>query len=590
MSWADAAIVWDMFLREVKRQNRNGTQVSYLQLVHNHWDAAARTSRTKILNSFGRTDRVDTAATERLIVSLARLLNPAAALRATAGSGLSFISSRPLGGTDVLDGLWRRLGIDTVMTKLLATRRGSAPFERVLFALVANRALAPSSTLAAADWICNDVHIDGLAEVSDDVCYRAMDWLHDVREQLEKEVFHQVANLLNLEVDLLFFDTTSTYFELDDADEPAARNARGHPLPDTDTDTDTTVEAGDAGGKAGDGVGFRTWGKSKDSRDDLPQIVIGMAVTREGDPGAGVVLAGQHRGLDPDPPGARRHAGLDAVADRVGRRPRILLGGQPPLPAPRGSPLHHRGEAALRLPRDQDRAVPPRPLHHDRGEHAGQGGQGLRHRTVRDLPQPRSRAARRRCPRPARGPVGRADQDSDGLSAHKRGELAGRISVKPGLHRFLRTTPSGKLRIDTAKVKTETNLDGKYLLRSSDPTLSAADIAVGHKQLLEVERGWRDMKSVIDLRPVHHRLEDRIRAHVVLCWLALLLIRVAEITTGHTWPTIRCELHRLHAVTFTGPSGTFRQTTNPTKPQVDLYARLDLPLPKKIIEIATSSS
>jgi len=228
-------MVWDMFLREVKRQNRNGTQVSYLQLVHNDWDAAARTSRTKILYSFGRTDRVDPSAIERLIVSLSRLLDPAAALRATSRSDLSFISSRPLGGTDVLDRLWRRLGIDTVMTKLLAARRGSAPFERVLFGLVANRALAPSSKLAAADWISGDVHIAGLPEVSDDVCYRSMDWLHDVREQLEREVFHQVANLLNLEVDLLFFDTTSTYFELDDADEPVVRDERGHPLPATDT-------------------------------------------------------------------------------------------------------------------------------------------------------------------------------------------------------------------------------------------------------------------------------------------------------------------------------------------------------------------
>ncbi|MGH3570015.1 MAG: IS1634 family transposase, partial [Pseudonocardia sp.] len=107
---------------------------------------------------------------------------------------------------------------------------------------------------------------------------------------------------------------------------------------------------------------------------------------------------------------------------------------------------------------------------------------------------------------------------------------------------------------------------------------------------LEVERGWRDMKSVIDLRPVYHRVEDRIRAHVVLCWLALLLIRVAETTTDLTWQTMRRELHRLHTVTYTGPTGTFRQRTNPTKPQLDIHARLDLPLPTKTIAIATSSS
>src|SRR3954454_5062425 len=132
-----------MFLREVKRENRNGTQVSYLQLVHNDWDTAARTSRTKILYSFGRTDQVDTAAIERLIVSLSRLLDPTAALRATAGSDLSFISSCPLGGTDVLDGLWRRLGIDTAMSRLLATRRGGAPLAGGVFGVGGRRGLGP---------------------------------------------------------------------------------------------------------------------------------------------------------------------------------------------------------------------------------------------------------------------------------------------------------------------------------------------------------------------------------------------------------------------------------------------------------------
>jgi hypothetical protein len=74
----------------------------------------------------------------------------------------------------------------------------------------------------------------------------------------------------------------------------------------------------------------------------------------------------------------------------------------------------------------------------------------------------------------------------------------------------LRTTTGGLLRIDRAAVTAEARLDGKYLLRCSDPKLSAEDIAVGYKQLLQVERGWRDMKQVLDLRPVYHRLEERI--------------------------------------------------------------------------------
>ncbi len=172
--------------------------------------------------------------------------------------------------------------------------------------------------------------------------------------------------------------------------------------------------------------------------------------------------------------------------------------------------------------------------------------------------------------------------DTDKLSDFKRGELRGKITNKPGLNRYLRTTPAGKLRIDQARIKTEENLDGKYLLRCSNPKLSAEDIAIGYKALLEVERGWRDMKQVIDLRPVYHRLEERIRAHVLLCWLALLLARITETTTGDTWPRIRRELDRLHLGTFTGPTGTFQQVTTPTKPQQDLLTKLGIPAPRQI--------
>ncbi|MFD4144193.1 hypothetical protein [Streptomyces sp. NPDC058572] len=90
---------------------------------------------------------------------------------------------------------------------------------------------------------------------------------------LEKQVFDEVANLLNLEVDLLFFDTTGTYFELEEPDEPVARDDAGRPLGRGPGDGDAAK------------AGFRTYGKSKDSRDDLPQIVIGMAVTRDGHAG-----------------------------------------------------------------------------------------------------------------------------------------------------------------------------------------------------------------------------------------------------------------------------------------------------------------
>ena len=142
-----------------------------------------------------------------------------------------------------------------------------------------------------------------------------------------------------------------------------------------------------------------------------------------------------------------------------------------------------------------------------------------------------------------------------------------------------------QLRINAAVLKTEANLDGKYLLRTSDPKPSAEDIALGYKQLLEVERGWRDLKQIIDLRPVYHRKEQRIRAHVVLCWLALLLVRLVETACAGTWPTLRRELDRIAVGTFAGPAGVFRQRTEITKPQRDILAQLNLDPPPRIYQL-----
>jgi hypothetical protein len=110
------------------------------------------------------------------------------------------------------------------------------------------------------------------------------------------------------------------------------------------------------------------------------------------------------------------------------------------------------------------------------------------------------------------------------------------------------TPKSGLLRIDRAAIAADAKLDGEFLLRTSDPTLDAEDVALGYKQLLQVERGWRDLKLHLDLRPVFHRREDRIRAHVLLCWLALLVTRIAENAAGDNLaqPTSRSAPARRH--------------------------------------------
>jgi len=274
-----------MYVKTSVRKTKNG-EVRYLQLAHNEWDAAKGRSVPRVVYGFGREDQLDKQAVRRLVASLSRLLEPGEG-PVTGDGGLEFAESRPYGGAYVLDRLWQRLGIGTILAGLASSGRGrprdAAAAERVLFGLVANRALAPSSKLAASEWMSQDVHIDGLGEVSDDACYRAMDWLHAVRGELEKQVYFQVADLLNLQVDLLFFDTTSTYFETGEADAEVPRDWRG----EKDTRRDSTDADGgedEDGNPPGKPAGFREYGKSKDSRDDLPQVVIGLAVTREAIP------------------------------------------------------------------------------------------------------------------------------------------------------------------------------------------------------------------------------------------------------------------------------------------------------------------
>ena len=94
------------------------------------------------------------------------------------------------------------------------------------------------------------------------------------------------------------------------------------------------------------------------------------------------------------------------------------------------------------------------------------------------------------------------------------------------------------------------------------------------------------MKTTLDLRPVHHRKEDRIRAHVLLCWLALLLIRIAENQTADTWRNLRDELQRMHLGTFTGPAGTSQQRTELTARQRDILHALNVAQPPLFLTLA----
>ena len=142
-----------MCLRESRRTNRDGSVVRYLQLAHNERHPTSGQPVAKVIHSFGRAESVDRAALARLVTSISRSLTPKEAAAAVAGSDVELVDSRQLGGAWVRGRVWERLGIGTAIGKVAAARKlEAAAVERVLFALVAQRALAPASKLAGTRW------------------------------------------------------------------------------------------------------------------------------------------------------------------------------------------------------------------------------------------------------------------------------------------------------------------------------------------------------------------------------------------------------------------------------------------------------
>ena len=484
----------------------------------------------------------------------------------------------------MLDQLWERLGVGAALHRVAADRRlDAATVERVLFALVAQRALEPGSKLAATRWVAERVAIAGCGGFCDDAAYRAMDFLLDALGEIAAAIFDSVAHLLNLDVDIVFVDTTSTYWDVDVPDELADLR----PEPQTDDGACKPVEGG-----------ARRFGKSKDHRDDLPQVVIAMAVTRDGIPVRCWTFPGSEsdqriiRAVKDDLGAWQLHrlvwvadAGFASAANRA----YLTRGGGHYIHAEKLRHTNAEAAAALARPGRYHDVADNLRVKEVRVAPGGGTADGARAERFVICHNPdaaeRDAAVRERLIEHLQSLI----DGSDAWPKRKRDEFVGSLKGKPGLRRLLRRTKAGLLRIDRAAAQREAHYDGKWLLRTSDLTLTAEDLAAAYKQLLAVERGWRDCKSSLGLRPVYHHREDRIRAHVQLCWLALLLIRVAETRTGDTWRNLRHELDRMHLVTFATADGRVAQRSALTSDQKTILAALDLPEPPKYLDLHPAS-
>ncbi len=574
-----------MYIRQITRKNKHGPPVTYVQLAHNYRDAESGQSRAKVVYSFGRKEDLDVEALRRLVKSISRFLSPEDALQASVlaqgnAEALRFIESRSMGTGFLLWALWQKLGVHDALTKLAKGRNFRSDPVTAVFAMAANRALSPSSKAAIPEWLEHEQRLPEVSEVNEDQLYRAMDFLIEAGDELQKVVFSATADLLNLQVDLILYDTTSTYFEMEGDDRDLL-------------DRQTAWEAFDRGEgpepltprpQVVNDPPLRRPGRPKAHRAGLAQVVVGMAVTREGIPVRCWVWPGNKADVTTVAQVKKDLSGwrLNRVVWAVDRG---MVSEENLRELQRGGAHYIAGEKMRAGKEDVEVALSRAGRFRKVADNlevkevvVGDGERRKRYVLVRNPKQiERDRLLRERT-------LARLEQELASLPEdhQEHTKAVCRLVVHPTMGRYLRKTKSGKLRIDRGKAKAEAKLDGKYLLLTSDDTLSTEDVALSYKQLLEVERAWRTMKSDLDLRPMYHRLDDRIRAHVLLCWLALLLVRVVEVRTDETWATVCRSLNRIHRGVFATNDGRVVQRTELDAKQRALFRACDVAPPPLI--------
>jgi len=565
-----------MYLRATQRKNADGSTVRYYQLAENQWDPKRGCAVAKVVYNFGRADDVDAEKLRRLAKSILRVFSDETAIGAE--PDVRMLDARPYGGLWALDRLWHELGIDRVLRKRLTGARGEQPLERALFAMVANRALEPYSKLYCWEqWLREEVYFPDGQRLELHHLYGAMDFIEKHKADVEKEIYFRVADLLNADVDLIFYDTTSLHFEVDEEDAGGA---------------DGLVHGSEAAG-ARSYAAPRKRGKSKNGRDDAPQVVIGLAVTRDGLPVRSWVFPGNTADVATVQQVKEELRGWrlgrcvfvgDAGMNSEENRRQLSLGGGKYILA-----------ARMRAGDEVTKQVVTRPGRY----HTVAGNLRVKEVVVGDGERRRRYVV---CHNPVEAE--RQRQHRDGLLEMLKAELPTMRRPRPGhshskrtcelltserFGRYLRQTKKGILKIDRSAVRTEMALDGKWVLTSNDDTLTAEDLALGYKQLMQVEQCWRMLKSGLRMRPVYHWRPHRIHAHVSIAVLALLLTRMAEQRAHDTWRNVAALLQTIKVVEYERGEARIHQTTEVRKPVQELLAALKVPLPPKIHAIRAAS-
>ena len=503
---------------------------SYLQIVENRWEDGR--PRQRVIATLGRLDQLQqTGQLDALLVSGARFAQSVLLLSAHAQGQLPTITTRRIGPALIFERLWRETGCQRVVEQLLEGRRFECDVERAVFLTVLHRLFDPGSDRAADKWRTG-YQINGCDALQLHHLYRAMAWLGEelptdqqkdqtpftprcIKDRIEEGVFSHRRDLFS-GLQLIFFDTTSIYFE----------------------------------GEGGQDIGQR--GFSKDHRPDLYQMVVGAVLDGQGRPICCELWPGNTTDVTT----------LIPVVDRLRSRFGI---GRVCIVADRGM-ISRETLAALEQPERGWQYIlgtRMRSQNEVKDEVLSRAG---RYRVVHppriksDDPSPLKVKEvwvdERRYVVCLNEDEARKDAaDREAIVAALREQLrSGDKSLvgNKGYRRYLSGSESPHFRIDEAKIAEDARYDGKWVLRTNTE-LDSAEVALQYKRLWMVEHWFRSCKSLLQTRPIYHKCDETIRGHVFCSFLALVLRQELQARLeerGHEleWADVIQDLDRLQMV------------------------------------------
>ena len=554
-----------MYLRTTQRRNKDGSIVRYYALAENVRHPDKGHVEAKVVHSFGRADRLDRAALERLVRSIRRVLEAdggeAPAREKGRAGAIEIEASFELGVVHVVEQLWARLGIGQAITARLAADERRAPHAAALLAMAAQRLARPSSKLACHQRWLDRVWLPAAKNLSLGQLYRALDVLAEHGDAIEQEVFWHSVDLFKLDVDLIFYDATTAWFECDEED-VASHQWRGLTF-----------------------APLRRRGHSKEGRDNDPQVVIALAVTRDGVPVRSWVLPGDTADV-----AAVQRIKEDLRQLRLGR---ALFVGDAGLYARANLAELGRGAGRyiLATPIGRVKEIKDEVLSRP-GRYAEIApnlcakevivGEGERRRRY-ILCLNAAEAEREKRHREAILDLLQLELECLGDNHPK---AACRLISSKRFGPYLSQDDQGRPFIDRAKVKAAERLDGKFVLTTNDDSLAAADIALGYKGMWIIEACFRKLKTTgLGIRPMFHWTPRRIVAHVKLCVLALMIQRAAEIAAEAPWSQLVAALERLKAVRYTAEGETIVQASRISPELAAILKKLDISKPKPILAV-----